>query len=53
MGRTTVRYTKTGARVTTRLKTGNTTVTRTTGAGKKPRTTITTRNKSFTTTRSS
>ena len=40
MGRTTIRRTKTGTRITTRTKVGNTTVTRTSGAGKKPRTTI-------------
>jgi hypothetical protein len=43
MGRTTVRSTKSGTRVTTRTKIGNTTVTRTTGAGKKSRTTVSTR----------
>jgi len=43
MGRTTIRTTKTGTRITTRVKSGNTTVTRTTGAGKKPRTTTSTR----------
>jgi hypothetical protein len=43
IGRTTIRSTKSGTRVTTRQKTGNTTVTRTTGAGKKPKTTVSTR----------
>lgn len=43
MGRTTIRTTKSGTRITTRQKCGNTTITRTTGAGKKPRTTISTR----------
>lgn len=42
-GRTTIRQTKSGTRVTTRFKSGNTTVTKTSGAGKKPRTTVSTR----------
>lgn len=48
MARYTVRYTKKGPRITTRTKIGNTTVTRTTGAGKKPRTTMTTRGRTST-----
>ncbi len=43
MGQTTVRRTKTGTRVTKRIKTGNTTVTKTYGAGKKTKTTISTK----------
>ena len=43
IGRTTVRTTKSGTRVTTRNKVGNTTITRTSGAGKKARTTVSTR----------
>jgi hypothetical protein len=43
IGRTTIRSTKSGTRVTTRVKNGNTTVTTTTGAGKKPRKTVSTR----------
>jgi hypothetical protein len=39
----TIRQTKSGTRVTTRTKFGNTTITRTTGAGKKARTTTSTR----------
>jgi hypothetical protein len=37
MGQTTIRSTKGGTRVTTRVKSGTTTVTRTTSAGKKPK----------------
>ncbi len=52
IGRTTFRSTKSGTRITTRTKTGNTTITRTVGAGKKPKTTISTRSGKNTYTRS-
>lgn len=52
IGRTTIRYTKSGVNFTTRVKSGKTTVTRTVRSGKKPRTTVTTRFSNATYTRS-
>jgi hypothetical protein len=43
MGRTTIRLTKSGPRITTRVKAGNTTRTTTFGASKKPKTTYSSR----------
>ena len=43
MGQTTIRSTKSGTRITTRTKLGKTTVTNTSGAGKKAKTTISTK----------
>ena len=48
---TTLRYTKAGLRITNRSSLGSTTITHTSGAGKKPRTTISTRSGNVTSTR--
>jgi hypothetical protein len=48
MSKITIRTTKSGTRTTTRNKVGNTTITKTSGAGKKSRTTVTTRSGNIT-----
>jgi hypothetical protein len=53
MARTTVRYTKKGPRVTTRYKIGNTTISRSSGGGKKTRTTTSVRTRNTTYSRTS